>query len=304
MGIFDAAPGGSAASSLINAGRSLLGKAPPDRNASKRLRKTFRQAKAGDPLALARLQQMAVNQGSKFKNINAKARKYYGMVSDFKGGNQGWVDHSGGNAQSVDWNSQATQSQTSPAPRAQRPCKYGPRVEGYCPPKPSSGSASQMPLSRGSRSTNKRPCKYGPRDEYGYCPSKSSTGMLSGRRNPISRRAESAAVSAGGKVAVKYAAPVLAFAAKAGLVLAAGAAAYWITSQLMRFRFKTIGDARDALADTYRHARQEYAAKYGRNMSPPELAELSAWFKSKDAELRAQGPNDRKIYNLTAIMRD
>ena len=74
--------GAASAFSSIKAGvNSLLGKAPPDRKASLKLRRIFKRAQAGDAEAVAELRRRATEQGSKFKNINAKARKYYGMVT-------------------------------------------------------------------------------------------------------------------------------------------------------------------------------------------------------------------------------
>lgn len=45
-----------------------------------------------------------------------------------------------------------------------RPCKYGARVDGRCPPKPRA-TRTRAPKA-------KPPCKYGPRGSDGYCPKK------------------------------------------------------------------------------------------------------------------------------------
>lgn len=314
MGIFDLAPGGSAVGNLMSGVRGILGKAPPDRNASKRLRKTFRQAKAGDPAALLKLQQMAVNQGSKFKNINAKARKYYGLVSgmgqpsmapgrtDNYGGGT-WVEPSGGSAQPATWDSPVMSPQSRPVLRAQRPCKYGPRdAAGYCPPKPASGSGSRMLSSTGSQSGSRRtsrPCKYGPRGADGYCPTKSAgRSAASGVASKLSGAAQRRAMTAGGNLAVK-AAPYLATAA---LVGAAGIAAYYITKQLMRIRFKTWDELKAEAAMAYKLARRQAGEEAGRGLTPAESSQLSQWFKGRMQALsiaERSGQKPSGLINLT-----
>lgn len=57
--------------------------------------------------------------------------------------------------------------------QSKRACKYGPRVDGLCPKRPSSSRGSSATRSLTGRS--KPPCKYGPRGADGYCPKKSST---------------------------------------------------------------------------------------------------------------------------------
>lgn len=98
-----------------------------------------------------------------------------------------------------------------------------------------------------------------------------------------------------GTAAAKYGPTVARFAARAGLALAAGYAAYWITSQIMRMRNATVNDLRYELANQYRAARNEAAAKAGRPLTSQELQELSKWFKAKDEYLKSLGPGDRKI---------
>lgn len=296
--------------------KSILGGKPPDRAASLRLRKDLKLARQGDPAALQRLEYRARTQGSKFKNINRKAAKYYELVMAEQGrtpqrGNQvagyvppntrstGWEASAGaaGSAGSSSTPQYLPQGTSSPsAPRAQRPCAYGPRgTDGRCPPKPkasqlySAGPASR-PVSR-----SQRPCAYGPRGADGYCPKKPASSRT---RQAAERRLEATAtkaVTSAAGAAIKYAPAVLRFAGQAALVVAAGAAAYWITSQLMRIRGGTVADLRFELANQYRAARRAYAAQYGRNLSPSELADLSAWYKRKDAELRAYGPDSKKV---------
>lgn len=96
-------------------------------------------------------------------------------------------------------------------------------------------------------------------------------------------------------VAAQYGPQVASFIAKTGLVLAAGYAAYWITTQLQRFRNATVADLRYELANQYRTARRAFAAHYGRNLTPAEQADLATWYKRKDAELRAYGPDTKKV---------
>lgn len=121
--------------------------------------------------------------------------------------------------------------------------------------------------------------------------------------NRLEDRAGEAAASAARRAApavagaaAKYGPQVAQFAAKAGLALAAGYAAYWLTTQVMRLRNATVNDLRNELANNYRRARQEAAAKAGRPLTTAELQELSQWYKRKDAYIKSLGPSgDSKI---------
>lgn len=62
-----------------------------------------------------------------------------------------------------------------PSTTAKRPCKYGARIDGKCPPKPrlsASTSTRSTTPSRSSTKAPKPPCKYGPRTASGLCPKK------------------------------------------------------------------------------------------------------------------------------------
>lgn len=313
-----------ALSDLSTAGKaikSILGGAPPDRQASLRLRKDLKLARQGDAAALQRLEYRARTQGSKFKNINRKAAKYYELVMSELGrapqrGNQvagyvppttrssGWEASDGraggaGSSSTPQWYPQ----ESSPsAPRAPKQCKYGPPdpVTNRCPPRP---RASELYGPQGTRTAaprgrTERPCKYGDRVN-GRCPPRPRTSRA---RQTAERRLEQGverAVMTGGRRvaagAVKYAPAVLRFAAQAGLVLAAGAAAYWVTSRIMKMRNATVQDIENELAQSSLQAKTAYREQYGREMTGPELTELRAWYRRKLQYVRSLGAPNKKI---------
>lgn len=291
----------ASAKGLLGSVTSAFGKKPPDRNASLRLRKIFRQAKQGDPNAIAALNLMATRQGSKFKNINRKAVKYANLVAGGQPpmragttqtyGVEAWVD-SGGPAPTAGRIRQAVtrRGSASAAPRAQRPCAYGPRgADGYCPKRTSTRSLT---------SAGGRPCKYGARID-GRCPPKP-------RKSTYQTRAErvvSSAVSRGArKVTPGMVGTAVGFIAKTALVGAAGYAAYWLTSKLQKLRYKTYDDLRYDAANWYREARRAAALDAGRGLTPAESAQLSQWFKAKMRLLdnyEASGQRVSGVANLT-----
>lgn len=295
---------------------SLLGKAPPDRNQSLRVRELRKRGLAGDQAAINELKRMAYTQGSKFPNINRKAVQYYaeitGEVVPWRG--QGSSPSTAWEAVGQAFGLPSTLPSSNPAsagrvpsspasPRPARPCAYGPRgADGYCPKRPAK-SASTTPTPSASAAPRipkpKPACRYGPRGADGYCPKKPPTNRTATRARRQAEQAVERAVVTGAKkvapVAAQYGPQVASFIAKTGLVLAAGYAAYWITTQLQRFRNATVADLRYELANQYRTARRAFAAQYGRNLTPAEQADLATWYKRKDAELRAYGPDTKKV---------
>lgn len=197
-------------------------------------------------------------------------------------------------------------SATTATPRAARPCAYGPRgADGYCPKRP---SQAQRLAATGAAPRASRPCAYGPRGADGYCPKKPAATRSSRATTAAQRRLETAVGSGltkAGKAAVTAVGGPMAAGGlilKASLVGAAGLAAYWLTSQLMKARFKTWEELHWELANQYRAARQQAAAGAGRGLTPQENAQFSAWFKQKKAELEARqasGESLRSAANLT-----
>lgn len=292
---------------------SLLGKAPPDRNQSLRVRELRKRGLAGDQAAINELKRMAYTQGSKFPNINRKAVQYYaeitGEVVPWRG--QGSSPSTAWEAVGQAFGLPSTlpasntgsagpvASAPAPASRSARPCAYGPRgADGYCPKRPASSTSTRTPRAPAAPRP-KPPCRYGPRGEDGYCPKKPPTNRTATRaRRQAEQAIERTVVTATKKavpVVAQYGPQVASFIAKTGLVLAAGYAAYWITTQLQRFRNATVADLRYELANQYRTARRAFAAHYGRNLTPAEQADLATWYKRKDAELRAYGPDTKKV---------
>lgn len=199
------------------------------------------------------------------------------------------------------------------APRALRPCAYGPRgTDGYCPPKPTRSQSTRAT----SEPRPSRPCAYGPRGADGLCPKRPrSAGAVAVNSTAYSRGVAAAqrelesSARAGATRAVKAgvsaaggAAAVGGFILKASLVGAAGVAAYWLTSQLMKARFKTWAELHNEVANQYRAARQNAAAAAGRGLTPEENSQFSQWYKQKASELRqreAAGESLRSAANLT-----
>lgn len=287
---------------------SLLGKAPPDRNASLRLRKVFKAAQAGDPAAIADLKRRATEQGSKFANINRKARKYYGLVT---GGNE-WAstptaargDAGTSSAASATPRSAPRDSaQPVPRQRAKPPCLYGDRIGGPDGPCPKRPRATSTTTPRGIAATPKgrRPCKYGDRvgGPDGPCPPRPRTSRTQQRAQRQLESAVTKGVTQGARrlapLAVQYGPRIISFAAKAGLVLAAGAAAYWITGRIMAMRNATVQDLMNELSQASVQAKTAYREKYGREMSGSELTELRAWYRRKMEYLRGLGAPNKKI---------
>jgi len=299
----------SAAKGIISAPAKLLGSifggGPPAWKRSQ----TFKNyesardlARGGDREALEYLAQMAgLRPGfpaTKYSVLRDRARAaYYNF-----GGNGTWED-TGGSARTVGLLNRPVIRSTA-ATRAPHVCKYGPRDEqGRCPKKPPLGRQSRRASAGGATS---RPCKYGERDADGRCPPRSSRyGSAAARR--AQSRAERAVTSAITRGARRLATPAnsaalasaggaaLRFAAKASLVGAAGFAAYWLTTQAMKLRYRTYQDLRNETADLYRLARRETAQREGRGLTPAESASLSQWFKSKTAEINANERAGRPI---------
>lgn len=183
-----------------------------------------------------------------------------------------------------------TRSRAPRAPAAPRPCAYGARgPDGRCP---------------------KAPCKYGARGPDGRCPGRPSAAPQT-FASKATRDAVNRAVTAGGTAAAAAARAVLktvgpgvvvSTIAKASLVGAAGLAAYALTSYLQRARFKTYADLKKEVADAYRHARQQAAEAAGRPLTREELAQFTAYYRSRRALLdqaEAAGVSLRNIRNLT-----
>lgn len=292
---------------------SILGKAPPDRNQSLKIRDLRKRGLAGDQSAINELKRMAYTQGSKFPNINRKAVQYYaeitGEVVPWRGQasspSTAWeaVGQAFGLPSTLPGSNTASAgpaaSAPAPASRSARPCAYGPRgADGYCPKRPANSTSTRTPRAPAAPRP-KPPCRYGPRGEDGYCPKKPPTNRTATRaRRQAEQLVERTVVTATKKavpVVAQYGPQVASFIAKTGLVLAAGYAAYWITTQLQRFRNATVADLRYELANQYRTARRAFAAHYGRNLTPAEQADLATWYKRKDAELRAYGPDTKKV---------
>lgn len=76
-----ASPVGGAVSKVGKLVSGIFGGGPPDRKASLRLRGIIRNARLGKPEAINRLKMMAMNQGSKFANINRQAAAAYQSLS-------------------------------------------------------------------------------------------------------------------------------------------------------------------------------------------------------------------------------
>lgn len=190
-----------------------------------------------------------------------------------------------------------------PTARPKPPCKYGPRgPDGYCPKKPTArglaGPAGPRP---------KPPCKYGPRGPDGYCPKKRrATRAEKAVSQQVGRAATAAGTAAANaaRTVIKTVGPgvIVSTIAKASLVLGAGLAAYYLTSQLMKLRYKTYDDLRYQAANAYRESRRAAAAQLGRGLTPQENAELARYFKARMQLLdqyEAAGKPISGVANLT-----
>jgi len=290
---------------------SIFGGGPPAWKLSQTLKDYERArdaAKMGDAAALERLAQIAGLRrpdypGTKYSVIRDRATTAYNNIGAQWGASTGRVSAA---SRSLVPLSTRSVSRAQPAPKPKRPCKYGARVDGYCPKKPPSASR-QTTVRRSAR-----PCKYGPRDADGYCPKKNSLGSTAVRRRAetaVSRAVERAVVAGARKISPSTyaklgatAASVGRFAAKASLVGLAGLAAYWVTKQVQRIRFKTYDDLRYEVAQAYRRSRQAIAEAEGRGLTPAEGAQLSQWFKARTAtidDMERRGENIRDVYHLT-----
>lgn len=112
----------------------------------------------------------------------------------------------------------------------------------------------------------------------------------------VTKAAKAGVAAAGGPAAVGG------LLLKASLVGAAGLGAYWLTSQLMKLRFRTYDELRYAASNAYRQARQEAAAQAGRGLTPAENAQLATYYKQRIALLNANeaaGVSLRHAFNLT-----
>ena len=90
--------------------------------------------------------------------------------------------------------------------------------------------------------------------------------------------------------------------AKYSLVGLAGVAAYELTSKLRTLRHKTYPDLLYDLANEYRHARQTAAAGASRALTTDELAQFTAWYKAKRAEIEAARDAGRSITGLSNLI--
>lgn len=164
-------------------------------------------------------------------------------------------------------------------------------------------------MSSGRTTKKLRDCKYGARVN-GYCPKKSAAPKApkqSKAARAAQRRLETAAwnvATSGFKAAVKAAggpAAAAGFIARSGLVLGAGVAAYYIASKLRTLRYKTYAELRADAADWYRWARQGRDGE-GKNLSPSELAQLSQWYKAKIALLNQHEAAGTKVSGVTNLV--
>lgn len=173
-----------------------------------------------------------------------------------------------------------------PTARPKPPCKYGARgPDGYCPKRQARPRALATPRAQ-------RPCAYGPRGPDGLCPKrKRATAAQTATSRAVTKAATAAGTAAAStaRTVLKTVGPgaVVSTVAKASLVLGAGLAAYYLTSQLMKLRYKTYNDLRNDASDAYRHARQQAAAQLGRGLTPQENAEFSRYYKARIALLNA-----------------
>jgi len=289
---------------------SIFGGGPPAWARSQTLKDYERArdaAKQGDSAALEQLARIAGLRrpdypGTKYAVIRDRALTAYTNIGARWGDS---IGPAGAASSSLVPASRRSVSRAPAAPKPPRPCKYGARVEGYCPKKPPSAS-------RATSGRSKPPCKYGPRDADGYCPKKNSLGSTAVRRRAetaVSRGVERAVVAGVRKVSPQTyaklgatAASVGRFAAKASLVGLAGLAAYWLTTQAMKFRFKSYDDFRFEAANAYRRSRQAISEAEGRGLTPAEGAQLSRWFKERMARIddnEARGVPLKRLYNLT-----
>lgn len=193
------------------------------------------------------------------------------------------------------------------------PCKYGPRdADGRCPKAPAAGRAASAATARGFANVKaKAQCKYGPRGADGFCPKKPAaarSARTTKAQRAVQRRLESSVtkgVTSAGRAIVKSAGGAAAmgkFVLKAGLIGAAGVAAYLVTTQLMKLRYNTYDDLRFNAANAYRKARADAVEVNGRGLTPAEGSQLAQWFKAKLQLLdtyERQGKKISGVANLT-----
>lgn len=243
-----------------------------------------------------------------YTRIIDRAAQWYNSLRGLKWDSTG-TPAPGASPPSAPETSEASDDSAPPAKRRPtRPdskplCKYGMRdaVSGRCPPRPTASSGN---TARQFAGTSKRPCAYGPRGADGYCPKKP-------RSTRASTRARNKAITEGGRLAergVKEAVRALggpaaaaAFVAQAGLLVAAGLAAYYITKKLRTLRYRTWDEVRYQAAQEYRAARQKLATDAGRGLTPQENAQLSQWFKARLANAdryEAEGKKPSGVMNL------
>ena len=90
---------------------------------------------------------------------------------------------------------------------------------------------------------------------------------------------------------------------QAGILAAAGLAAYWATSQLMKIRYRTVDELTSAISMDYVRARREWEAREGRPMTQPEAKALYEWYGRKIGKIQAYyaqtGSVPREFVNLT-----
>jgi hypothetical protein len=163
----------------------------------------------------------------------------------------------------------------------------------------------------------KRPCKYGPRDENGYCPKKPAA--QAGRSRPgrapkesrahrLARTRAEKAVEAGllkaGKAGIAAAGGGYAAAgllAQGALLVGAGVAAYYITTKLMQLHYRTYDDLRYEAANAYRESRRAAAESLGRPLNAEELRQLALWFKQRKAYLDALEANGTPLSDVSSL---
>jgi len=173
--------------------------------------------------------------------------------------------------------------------KGKKPCKYGERVDGYCPPRPSddgggrgaSGSGSGFGLSPtlgfGGGSRKRTPARS----------SRAATAARTALKN-IAGKAGSKLGPAAARGLGKLAAPAALTGSTIGLALAAGLASYAATTKILN----TIKDRKERkaqaafnAAQAYRLARERAVSKLGRSLTALEHGELSRAFKAELATI-------------------
>ena len=195
--------------------------------------------------------------------------------------------------------------------RSKPPCKYGPRVDGYCPKKPprltEASTGAIGTASSSSRKSSRAPLgervivesakeaaqtavqRAIPRTRLTRKQLATQTRVVIGEAKKTVGKSVAKAIELG-KTPVKALAGAGAVSAGAtgAALAAAGILSYWVTKKILEIpanRRAARSAKAAAAADAYRQARLDLAARQGKPLSQAQLVELATAFKAELAKL-------------------